>query len=366
MVGNEKFDRNEILKAHREGTVKRMADEPVILAARDTTGVNYDGRRNMEGSGYISDKTMGVNIHSCLAVAPDGLVLGALDQTGYNREEPGNEALTREQQKNRPIEEKESNRRLETMERASESIPSETKVIHVCDREGDMYEVFIKAIMNGWFFLIRVIQNRLTVESGKILDNIRKTAVKGCVTARIPRDSRRNIKGRDAVLMVRFALFGIKKPQILNKNKEPPQSIQANVIYVKEERPPKGLEPIEWFLMTNDEVNTLEQAFEKVRYYVQRWKIERFHYVLKSGCAIEKIQEREMEKTNVSVAFHVPPAIVIHPGRVPRRKNNRLTSHPFDRPSPVCLAYFTPVKLFISQHIVNRFGFGTVPTACPY
>jgi hypothetical protein len=58
LLGNEKFDRNEILKAHREGTVKRMADEPVILAARDTTGVNYDGRRNMEGSGYISDKTM--------------------------------------------------------------------------------------------------------------------------------------------------------------------------------------------------------------------------------------------------------------------------------------------------------------------
>ena len=39
--------------------------------------------------------------------------------------------------------------------------------------------------------------------------------------------------------------------------------------------------------MTNDAVNSLEQAFEKVRYYVQRWKIERFHYVLKNGCALE-------------------------------------------------------------------------------
>jgi hypothetical protein len=79
MLGNEKFDRDEVLKAHQEGTVKRMADEPVILAARDTTGVNYDGQRNMEGNGYTGDKTMGVNIHSCLAVAPDGLVLGAPD-----------------------------------------------------------------------------------------------------------------------------------------------------------------------------------------------------------------------------------------------------------------------------------------------
>jgi hypothetical protein len=64
-----------------------MACEPVILAVQDTTGVNYDGQRNMEGNGFISDKTMEVNIHSCLAITTDGLVLGALDQMGYNREE---------------------------------------------------------------------------------------------------------------------------------------------------------------------------------------------------------------------------------------------------------------------------------------
>jgi hypothetical protein len=73
-----------------------MDCEPVILAVQDTTGVNYDGRRNMEGNGYINDKTMRVNIHSCLAVTPDGLILVALDQMGYNREEPRNETLTRE------------------------------------------------------------------------------------------------------------------------------------------------------------------------------------------------------------------------------------------------------------------------------
>jgi hypothetical protein len=131
MAGNEKFDRNEILRAHREGTIKRMADEPVILAVQDTTVVNYNGQRKMEGNGYISSSTMGVNIRSCLAVTPDGLVLGALDQMGYNREEPKNESLTREQQKNRPIEEKESIRWLETMERVSGSIPSGTKVTRV-------------------------------------------------------------------------------------------------------------------------------------------------------------------------------------------------------------------------------------------
>jgi hypothetical protein len=111
--------------------------------------------------------------------------------------------------------------------------------------------------------------------------------------------------------MVRFALFEIKKPHILNKNKELPHSIGVNVIYVKEEKPPKGLEPIEWFLMTNEEVNSLGQAFEKVRYYAQRWKIERFHYVLKSGCAIEKLQERDMEKTKALILMYSVIAVFI-------------------------------------------------------
>jgi transposase len=37
---------------------------------------------------------------------------------------------------------------------------------------------------------------------------------------------------------------------------------------------------------------------------MQRWKIERFHYVLKSGCAREKLQERSIEKTAVLILMY--------------------------------------------------------------
>ncbi|MDR2210305.1 MAG: hypothetical protein LBO65_02390 [Spirochaetaceae bacterium] len=37
---------------------------------------------------------------------------------------------------------------------------------------------------------------------------------------------------------------------------------------------------------------------------MQRWKIERFHYVLKSGCAIEKLQEGSMEKTTTLILMY--------------------------------------------------------------
>jgi hypothetical protein len=156
MVGNEKLEKREILDAHRAATIRRMEGHPVILAVQDTTSVNYESQQEMEGNGYIGTKTMGVNIHSCIAVTGDGLVLGMLDQMGFNRSERKNTVLTREQQKNRPIEEKESLRWLETMGNADRDIPDAIKVIHLCDREGDMYELFDKAIQSGRHFLMRI------------------------------------------------------------------------------------------------------------------------------------------------------------------------------------------------------------------
>ena len=77
MLGNEAFDRSEIAKAHRTATIRRMAEYGgTILAVQDTTGVNYDNHLKTKGIGYISDKTLGVNIHTCLAVTADGLVAG--------------------------------------------------------------------------------------------------------------------------------------------------------------------------------------------------------------------------------------------------------------------------------------------------
>jgi hypothetical protein len=311
LLGNDKFNKNEILRAHREATIRRMEGRSLILAVQDTTSVNYDSQREMEGNGYISDKTMGVNIHSCLAVTPEGLVLGTLYQMGFNRAESKNTALTREQRKNRPIEEKESNRWLETMERADRNIGDDIKVLHICDREGDNYELFDKAIQSGRHFLIRIVHNRMTVENGHILDNIRETPIKGRVKARIPRDSRRNVKEREAVLQVRHTQYEIKKPQIKNKNKALLPSLTVKVIYVKEERPPKGIEAIEWFLMTNEEAESFEAAYEIVGYYIQRWKIERFHYVLKSGCKVEELQERDMGKMKVLILMYSVIAVFI-------------------------------------------------------
>jgi hypothetical protein len=312
MLGNEDFDPEEILRTHREATIQRMAEYGgTILAVQDTTAVNYNTPVKTEGTGYISDKTLGVNVHSCLAVTTEGLVLGVLDQSSYNRPEPKDESASHESKKVRPIEEKESFRRLETLERSTAAIPEGVKVITVCDREGDMYELFAKAQSLNEPVLIRIVQNRMTVENKKILDEIQKEQCQGKIEVTIPRDSRSNIPERKAVLQMRYASYPVKRPHILNPVKGLPDSIALQVIYVKEEKPPNGKEPIEWFLMTSEPVNSAEEAYEYVGYYIQRWKIERFHYVLKSGCAIEKLQERSIDKTTSLILMYSIIAVMI-------------------------------------------------------
>jgi hypothetical protein len=50
LLGNDKFNQDEILRAHRAATIRRMEGHPLILAVQDTTSVNYDSRQKMEGN----------------------------------------------------------------------------------------------------------------------------------------------------------------------------------------------------------------------------------------------------------------------------------------------------------------------------
>jgi hypothetical protein len=144
----------------------------------------------------------------------------------------------------------------------------------------------------------------MTTDNRKILDAIRTKRCNGRVKTTIPRDSRKNLGEREGILQIRYDCFEIKRPMIRNKNKTLKDSIKVWVVHIKEDNPPKGEEPIEWFLMTNELVETVEAAYERVSCYMQRWKIERFHYVLKSGCAVEKLQERCIDKTALLVLMY--------------------------------------------------------------
>jgi len=54
------------------------------------------------------------------------------------------------------------------MEKSSFHIPPNVKALHICDREGDMYELYEKASEENRLFVICIVQNKLTLSGEKI------------------------------------------------------------------------------------------------------------------------------------------------------------------------------------------------------
>ena len=219
----------------------------------------------------------------------------------------------KEYQKNKileltPIEEKESYNWLKAMKSTLENLPSEVKVLHIGDRGGDFYEFIDACIENKTSFLVRAAYNRKLINSGYSFDKIKDSDIKGYADIDIPRDSRNNNKPYKTKMAIKYLNIDIIKPR--NKTGKT-ESANVNLIYVYEVTPKENKAPIEWFLMTDDIIDSTKTAFKYVQYYVQRWKIERFHYVLKSGCNIEKIELRSADKLSKAALIYSIIAVKI-------------------------------------------------------
>lgn len=309
MLGNPNFTKESVLEAHRDATVARM-EYDVVLAVQDTMSVNYSGHKKTEGLGYNCEQSLGINVHSCLALSPDGIPLGLLSQTSITRAKRDSKEKTGHQKRQRKIEDKESYRWLETMKTAAQNAPANKTLIHIADREGDIYEFFEFAEKINEKFIVRFVQNRLNTDGEHIISALLSDEVKCKHKVALPRDPKKGTHEREVNLSVRYQNFKVKKPKTYQNNHDIADSVALNLISVTEETPPSGCAPVEWILATNCELNSCEDALKLIGYYKQRWKIERFHFVLKSGCEIEKIQQHEVGRIEAMILMY--SVIAVH------------------------------------------------------
>jgi hypothetical protein len=98
---------------------------------------------------------------------------------------------------------------------------------------------------------------------------------------------------RMAIMALRFC------PVTLNLTDEDGKKLPAKLwaVHVREVgSTPLQESPIEWLLLTNHPVESVEQARLVVLGYAQRWRIEQFHKLWKSdGCHVEDTQLRSIE-----------------------------------------------------------------------
>jgi hypothetical protein len=292
-VENDRIMPTSIREAHHEATLERVATHPLVLAVQDTTALNYSTHPKTEGLGLLgshSAKTIGLLLHSTLAITPAGQPLGFLHNAVCIRRRCGLRA-TRHR---RALAQKESHKWIESLEACQALAPRcpQTRLVNVADREGDLYELFVQAVhvprQSRVELLVRARHDRKLQDQDRTLwQEVGRQPAAATLTVLVGR--RGEQPSRMARLHIRFCPVRLKAPQ-----RQPGQpAIGLWAIEAKECSPvPKGAARIEWRLLTTLAVTTAQEAIEKVQWYAQRWQIEVTHKVLKSGCQIE---QRQME-----------------------------------------------------------------------
>lgn len=293
-------DPRKILQSHISSTVERCRGQNVVLCVQDTTYVNQHSHPCTEGLGPIDteNRSLGFIVHSALAVLPDGLALGLLHQKIWARDRTRHGK--RHQRRQQPIENKESNKWIETLDHTPE-LSGETTVFTVCDREADIFDFFIAPRRKNHHLLVRAAWNRKTPE-GSLFSDVRQLPAQGEIRLEVPRKN--GEAKRLAFLKVRFASISLKPPRN-RPDLAGHEPVSMWAVAIDEEHPPEGAAGISWFLLTTSPVETLEHACLMVDYYKCRWVIERYHLTLKSGCRIEGRQLESLARLKRCLALYM-------------------------------------------------------------
>jgi hypothetical protein len=135
-----------IRESPHQATVPRVGAHPIILAVQDTPVLNYTTHPCTEGLGPLchTRRTLGLLLHSTLAITPAGPPLGFLQNAVRARDRHAR-VPSRERRK---LAHKESYKGIESLTAGQAVTPRcpDTMLVNITDREGDRYELFVQAL----------------------------------------------------------------------------------------------------------------------------------------------------------------------------------------------------------------------------
>jgi hypothetical protein len=287
-----------IRQAHQTSTIERVKEHDVVIAIQDTTEFNFTHHPSKKGMGYLDNPAAsGLKVHSVLASTAQGVPLGVLHQQVWARDPA--ELGKKQQRHKKPIEDKESQRWLTALDVTQNLIAEEIVVVTVADREADIYELFVLPRRPNCEFLIRAHHNRIAKSSAdqpeveRLQQLLGQTPPCGQLALELRRHPER--EARTATLTLRSTTVELQPPAT-HRERESLEPVSLQVIQAVEDKPPPGAEPVCWLLLTTLPVMSFEDVVQCLRWYSYRWLIERYHYVLKSGCRIEQLQLKTAER----------------------------------------------------------------------
>jgi hypothetical protein len=309
-LGNEAVDNEKILEPHRNATQERIAAHPVVLIAQDTTEFDYHHLSATQGLGPLNyDEREGFYAHLSVAITPERLCLGTVGAKMWAREASRKKVSPRKL----PIEAKESVRWLEGYGLACEVAGKapQTRVVSVCDREADIYELFLEPEERrrtgqpcaNW--IVRAHENRrLNDEEAptvRLREKLAEAPILALFDLELPRTPKRS--ARVARVEVR-ALdgFSLRAPWRPDQRLE---SARLNAVWLREIGAPTPQEAVDWLLLSDLPVGCAQEALQVAHYYSCRWQIEVFFRTLKSGCRVERLQLGHVSSLQRCIALYL-------------------------------------------------------------
>lgn len=306
---NPKVTPAAIMAPHREATLARMREHPVVLVVQDTTEFDFSDHPPHDARHLNDEDRYGFYDHTHLALTPERLCLGVVGSEQYDR---AAETLGKSRaRKHLPIEQKESMRWLRGIQLASElqsRLPT-TQVVSVADSEADIYELLVEVGKQATpvSYVIRSYENRCTPELDesqpgrtfvKVRERLDAAPVRLHRTVHLPQTPKR--KGREAHLEIRVLALDLKPPYV---HPDLPV-VTTHFVLVREVGGPGDGTDVEWLLMSNLPIENDDDVLRIIDYYVARWQIEVYFRTLKTGCRVEKMQLETVARVKNCLALY--------------------------------------------------------------
>ncbi len=313
-LGSGKVTLEALLEPHVEKTAARIAGLETVYAVADTTEFVFSGESAREGLGTVNGRDQGFLAHLTLAVAPDRTPLGVLGVEAWNRPEVKGK---RDLWSRRKDSGRESLRWSRGVKAARERLgASAGHLVHVADRESDIYELLAELVQEKQRFIIRAAQDRLLMpmdkeDEARLFDVARGTRtafvldVPLSARKRNPNPERRKAhparRERTAQLSFAARTVTLRRPEY--RSAKLPSTIIVNVVHVLELGCPLGEIPVEWLLLTSEPVGSDAEIQRVVAGYRARWVIEEYFKAVKTGCAFESRQLESAHTLQALLAY---------------------------------------------------------------
>ncbi len=309
-----------VLAPHVQRTVGLVQQQHgVVLMLHDGSELDYSGLTSLHkqlgqiGNGFGK----GYECLNSLAVLPKGrTVLGLVSQILHVRASvPKDE--TRAQRRDR--EDRESLLWLKAVDAVTEATrrcrlslemagpPEGLLEVDVVDRGGDTFEFMDYEDHLGRKYVLRSKHNRcIRVGHGgdgleaKLHDHLRTLPEQGRRKLSLPERDGRPARETTVAVAWMAVEIPVSKEHRSHARRGP---LRVWAVRVWEPTTPASGEAVEWFLLTNLPVETVEQAWEKVDWYCCRWVIEEYHKAQKTGCAIEDLQFEHVDRLRPMIAL---------------------------------------------------------------